>query len=151
MARESSGLTLQTTALVHEVYVRLTQDPSVTWDNPRHFFAAAAEAMRRILVERARRVHARKRGGDRKRVELDFVDTGFEPPDPDALLTLDQALDELRAFDARLAEVVMLRYFSGLSVEETAAALDSSQRTVKRDWSVAKAWLSRKLAQLAQP
>lgn len=147
MAREPSGLTLQTTALVHEVYVRLSNDPSVSWENPRQFFAAAAEAMRRILVERARRHHARKRGGGRQRVDLDTVEVAADTADPQAMLALDDALEHLRAFDARLREVVMLRYFTGLSVEETAATLDSSPRTVKRDWAVARAWLSRRLGQ----
>lgn len=150
MAREPAGLTLQTTALVHEVYLRLSQDPSVTWENPRQFFAVAAEAMRRILVERARRHAAQKRGGGRERVDIDFVDAAVESADPDAMIALDEALTHLRAFDDRLGEVVMLRYFTGLSVEETAAALDSSPRTVKRDWAVARAWLSRRLQQSVQ-
>jgi RNA polymerase sigma factor (TIGR02999 family) len=145
MSHEPAGHTLQTTALVHEVYLRLGRDNSVQWDNPRHFFACAAEAMRRILVERARRVHALKRGGNRSRVDLDLVDVGVEA-DPDAMLELDAALTELKSFDPRLAEVVMLRYFSGLSVEETAAAMETSPRTVKRDWSVARAWLSQRLS-----
>jgi RNA polymerase sigma factor (TIGR02999 family) len=149
MAREPAGLTLQTTALVHEVYLRLSQDGSVTWENPRQFFGAAAEAMRRILVERARRHHARKRGGGRQRLDLDFVDLAAEPGEPEAMIALDEALGELRAFDPALGEVVMLRYFTGLSVEETAAALGSSPRTVKRDWAVARAWLSRRLSQMA--
>jgi RNA polymerase sigma factor (TIGR02999 family) len=145
MSNEPAGHTLQTTALVHEVYLRLGRDSSVQWDNPRHFFACAAEAMRRILVERARRVHALKRGGDRKRVDLENVDLGVET-DSDAMIELDAALTELTSFDPRLAEVVMLRYFSGLSVEETAAAMQTSPRTVKRDWSVARAWLSQRLS-----
>jgi RNA polymerase sigma factor (TIGR02999 family) len=146
MNRESSGHTLQTTALVHEVYVRLQKDGQ-QWQNPGHFFGAAAEAMRRILVERARRVHALKRGGDRQRIDMDFVDHA-EEPQAAAMLALDEAITELKTFDARLAEVVMLRYFSGLSVEETAAALETSARTVKRDWAVARAWLARKLGDL---
>ncbi len=144
MNREPAGHTLQTTALVHEVYLRLSKDGNVKWENPRHFFAAAAEAMRRILVERARRHHSLKRGGDRDRVDLDFVDQG-EESSPDAMIALDEALTELKSFDERLLEVVMLRYFTGLSVEETAAAMDTSPRTVKRDWAVARAWLGRKL------
>jgi RNA polymerase sigma factor (TIGR02999 family) len=147
MAHEPVDLTLQTTALVHEVYLRLSQDPNVTWENPRQFFAVASESMRRILVERARRHAARKRGGGRQRIDIDFVDAPVESADPHAMIALDDALTHLSAFDARLGEVVMLRYFSGLSVEETAAALDSSPRTVKRDWSVARAWLSRRLSQ----
>lgn len=147
MAREPAGLTLQTTALVHEVFLRLSQDPAVKWENPRQFFMVAAEAMRRILVERARRQAARKRGGGKQRVDLEFVDVAIESADPDAMVALDVALSRLREFDPHLAEVVMLRYFTGLSVEETAAALDSSPRTVKRDWSVARAWLARNLTQ----
>lgn len=148
MAREPAGLTLQTTALVHEVYLRLSNDPAVTWENPRQFFAVAAESMRRILVERARRHASKKRGGGKQRLDLDFVDAAVESADPDAMIALDEALTQLRQFDDRLGEVVMLRYFTGLSVEETAAALDSSPRTVKRDWSVARAWLSRRLNEL---
>jgi len=145
MHREKSGLTLQTTALVHEVYLRLNSDPSVTWENPRHFFAAAAEAMRRILIERARRVAARKHGGGRERLDIAFVDAAVENADPDALLSLNEALEELRGFDPRLHETVMLRYFTGLSVEETAKMLDRSPRAVKYDWSVARAWLLRRI------
>ncbi|HQY87794.1 MAG TPA: ECF-type sigma factor [Tepidisphaeraceae bacterium] len=147
MSREPAGHTLQTTALVHEVFLRLSADETVKWDNPRHFFAAAAEAMRRILVERARRVHSLKRGGGRERVDLDFVDAGMES-EPIAMIALDEALTELKTFDERLSNVVMLRYFSGLSVEETAAALETSSRTVKRDWAVARAWLSKKLGSI---
>jgi RNA polymerase sigma factor (TIGR02999 family) len=146
MTHEKEGLTLQTTALVHEVYVRLSSDPAVVWENPRQFFAVAAESMRRILIERARRYATLKRGGGRLRVNFDAVGAPVQTADPDGLLALDEALTELTNFDARLAEVVMLRYFTGLSVEETAAALESSPRTVRRDWSVARAWLGRKLA-----
>jgi RNA polymerase sigma factor (TIGR02999 family) len=145
MRREKPGQTLQATALVHEVYVRLMRDESATWDNPRHFFAAAAESMRRILIERARRYAATKHGGGRKRVDLDAADVAGADDAPLAMLALDEALTELRNTDARLADVVMLRYFAGLSVEETAAALEMSARTVKREWSVARAWLAHKL------
>ncbi|MFT3786281.1 MAG: ECF-type sigma factor [Tepidisphaeraceae bacterium] len=150
MNREPSGHTLQTTALVHEVYLRLSKDGKGEWQNPGHFFAAAAEAMRRILVERARRHHSLKRGGGRDRVDLEFVDAAEETTDPDAMLALDQAISELKEFDERLSQVVMLRYFSGLSVEETAAAMQTSPRTVKRDWSVARAWLARKLGEAVE-
>ncbi|MEM7806817.1 MAG: sigma-70 family RNA polymerase sigma factor [Planctomycetota bacterium] len=152
MARERSDLTLQTTALVHEAYLRLMKDPEVQWDNPRHFFGAAAEAMRRILVERARRHAALKHGGGRRRLDLSAadqpggrsidVDTGG---DAEAVIELDTALSELKEQDQRMSEVVMLRYFAGLSVEETAAATGSSARTVKRDWAFARAWLSKRL------
>lgn len=147
MNREPSGHTLQTTALVHEVFLRLSQDGQPLWDNPRHFFAAAAEAMRRILIERARRQQSLKRGGDRDRVDLDFVETG-EESEPTAMLALDEALTELQGIDPRLCQVVMLRYFTGLSVEETATAMDTSARTVKRDWAVARAWLCKRLGSL---
>jgi RNA polymerase sigma factor (TIGR02999 family) len=109
MSREPSGHTLQTTALVHEVYVRLSKDADVKWDNPGHFFGAAAEAMRRILVERARRHHAIKRGGGRDRVELDFIDVGTDAADPAAMIALDEAITELKAFDERLCQVVIER------------------------------------------
>ena len=147
MNREPAGHTLQTTALVHEVYLRLKKDGGREWDNPGHFFAAAAEAMRRILIERARRAASLKRGGNRGRVDLEFVEQGVES-EPAAMLALDEALTELQSFDARLGQVVMLRYFTGLSVEETAAALDTSPRTVKRDWAVARAWLGKRLGEL---
>lgn len=145
LALEPRGLTLQATALVHEVFLRLSNDPAVTWENPRQFFAVAAEAMRRILVERARRYGYKKRGGGKQRVDLEFVDSFVEPADPTALLALDEALNELRSFDPRLCETVMLRYFAGLSIDETAAAMETSPRTVKRDWQFARAWLARKL------
>jgi RNA polymerase sigma factor (TIGR02999 family) len=147
MNREPSGHTLQTTALVHEVYLRLSKDGSGKWENPRHFFAAAAEAMRRILIERARRASSLKRGGDRDRIDLEFVDHGMES-EPSSMLALDEALTELQSFDPRLGQVVMLRYFTGLSVEETAVALETSPRTVKRDWAVARAWLGKRLGEL---
>lgn len=145
LAREPSGLTLQPTALVHEVYVRLSAEPEASWENPGQFFAVAAESMRRILVERARRHAAQKRGGGRQRVALDEADAALVDASPLAMLALDEALDELRGFDERLCDVVMLRCFAGLSVEETAAALQSSPRTVKRDWHFARAWLARRL------
>lgn len=153
MTHERVDLTLQPTALVHEVYIRLMKDPTATWENSRHFFGAAAEAMRRILIERARGHAALKRGGKRRRVSLESaepemsVDGKIDPDDESAatLLVLDVALAELRAKDERLAEVVMLRYFAGLSVEETSAAQGRSPRTVKRDWAFARTWLARRL------
>ncbi|MEM6562114.1 MAG: ECF-type sigma factor [Planctomycetota bacterium] len=152
MSHEKAGLTLQTTALVHEVYLRLMKNPRVQWENPRHFFGAAAEAMRRILIERARRYATHKRGGGRKRMDLDStLDAGSvlggDGPNDEAhaMLELDEALTELKAKDTRVGEVVMLRYFGGLSVEETAAAIGGSARTVKRDWAFARAWLAKRL------
>ena len=157
MSRERAGCTLQTTALVHEVYLRLMKEPEFTWANPRQFFGAAAEAMRRILIERARRYAYPKHGGGRKR--FDFIDTEAaggtsialedHAESAAAMLDLDEALTKLKAQDAQLWELVMLRFFAGLSVEETAAASGRSPRSVKRDWSFARAWLSRCLEQEA--
>ncbi|MEM8873750.1 MAG: ECF-type sigma factor [Planctomycetota bacterium] len=158
MTHEKAGLTLQTTALVHEVYLRLMKNPEVTWENPRHFFGAAAEAMRRILIERARRYATHKRGGGRKRVDLDgVVDAGAvlgnngANDEAVAMLELNDALSELEQKDERMAEVVKLRYFGGLSVEETAAAIGGSSRTVKRDWAFARAWLAKRLDGRQEP
>ncbi len=158
-----AGHTLQPTALVHEAYLRLVGGESgggdkQSWNGRGHFFGAAAQAMRRILIERARARNAQKRGGDRDRVELreDAVATDpGEGPGSDAhaaqLLALDQALDQLQALDDRAAQVVMLRYFTGLSIEQTAAALDISPATVKKSWAFARAWLNRAIgASLAE-
>ena len=145
MARERPGLTLQATALVHEAYVRLVSDEDLGWDDRGHFFAAAAEAMRRILVERARRVGRKKRGGGAGRVSLDKLEIGVDAPSDD-LLALDEALERLRAKDPRKERVVSLRYFAGLTIDETAHALDISPATVKNDWTFAKAWLYKELA-----
>jgi RNA polymerase sigma factor (TIGR02999 family) len=144
MAHEPTGQTLQPTALVHEAYLRLVGDTNVTWDNRGHFFAAAALAMRRILVERARSRNRIKRGGGRARVELTDGALVSEPPDDD-LLILDEALERLEKYDKRKADVVMLRYFAGLSIEETAAALGVSPATVKNEWTFARAWLHREI------
>ncbi len=140
MARERPGQTLQATALVHEAYIRLlgTEDPG--WENRGHFFAAAAEAMRRILIERARQKASLKRGGDVPKVAFDEMLVGGEPL-PEQLLALDEALDRLEARDASMAQVVKLRYFAGLSVKETANAMDVSPRTVNLRWAAARAWL----------
>ncbi len=140
MLGEPADHTLQPTALVHEAYLRLVQTPEADWENRRHFFAAAAQAMRRILVERARRVAGPKRGGGRARMPLDEVDCAIDPATM-SFLALDESLEALEAKDPQMAEVVKLRYFAGLSVEETAQALGLSPRTVKREWSVARAWL----------
>lgn len=145
MRHERAGLTLQPTALVHEVYLRLSRDEGVVWQNSRHFFAAAAEAMRRILVERARRVASRRHGGGRKRVELFEGAEPIDEADPGAMISLDEAMEELRAFDPQLAEVAMLRYFAGLSVERTAEMMGRSERSVKYDWAAARAWLLRRM------
>ena len=138
------GQTLQPTALVHEAFLRLMGDRDPGWEGRRHFFGAAAQAMRQILVEQARSRGARKRGGDSRRVELAEGLAFIEPP-ADDVLALDEAVQALQADEPGLAEVVLLRYFSGLSVEETAAVLGQSASTVKRDWRRARAWLSRRL------
>ncbi|MGE3109463.1 MAG: sigma-70 family RNA polymerase sigma factor [Phycisphaerales bacterium] len=140
-----AGMTLQPTALVHEAYLRLLGDTQVGWDNRGHFFAAAALAMRRILVERARSRNRIKRGGGRAKVELNEALLSTEPPS-DELLTLDDALTKLEQYDKRKAEVVMLRYFAGLSIEDTAAAMGLSPATVKNEWMFARAWLHREVA-----
>jgi RNA polymerase sigma factor (TIGR02999 family) len=155
MAREGgggAGHTLQATALVHEAYLRLLgpEGQQLNWDGRAHFFGAAARAMRRILVERARARKRIKRGGDRGRVELGDHAAIESEASVDTALELEEALTELEALDRRKSEVVMLRYFGGLSIEETAAALDVSPATVKNDWAFARAWLHRRITQLAQ-
>ncbi len=147
MNAERAGHTLQATALVHEAYMRLVADTEMDWAGRRHFFGAAAEAMRRVLVDHARKVKAGKRGGDRMRVTLSLGQQVTED-DPDRLLALDEALGTLAAEDARAAEVARLRYFAGLSVAETALALGCSERTVMREWTYARARLSELLADL---
>jgi RNA polymerase sigma factor (TIGR02999 family) len=144
LAREQPGQTLQATALVHDAYLRLigTEDPG--WEGRGHFFAAAAEAMRRILVENARRKHRRRHGGAGNRVELiDVPLTGDAHADD--LLDLDEALGHLAAVDPSAAELVKLRYFAGLTAEQAADALGMPHRSAYRTWSFARAWLYRRL------
>lgn len=145
MRREKAGRTLQTTALVHEAYLRLLKDASLSFENRAHFLGIAAHAMREILIERARARVARKRGGNSVRITLDDVMVPAPSPSID-VLALDEALQRLARLDERHAKVVELRYFGGLSVEETAVALDLSPATVKRAWTLARAWLYRELA-----
>ncbi len=141
MRREPAGHTLQPTALVHEAYLRLLgSGDDAQWDHRGHFFAAVGIAMRRILVERARRYQAAKHGGEHDRVEFDD-DVAIEAPADVDIIALDDALDTLAQKDPRMVKIIHLRYFAGLSVEETAAAMELSPRTVKREWAVAKAWL----------
>ncbi len=144
MAAEPAGHTLTATALVHEAYLRLVQDRQAEWDSRGHFFAAAAEAMRRILVERARKYAGPKRGGGRQRVAIEDSDLAFDI-DPAEMLALDEALDELERTDPRMQKITKLRYFAGLTVQETAAALGISPRTVNIEWSYARAWLHKRL------
>jgi RNA polymerase sigma factor (TIGR02999 family) len=146
MVREAPGQTLQATALVHEAYLRLVDVEKVQhWNSRGHFFAAAAEAMRRILVENARRKKALRRGGDRQRQNLDLA----EPAAPrlsDDLLALDAALEKLAAKDRVKAELVKLRYFAGLTMEQTALALGISLATANRYWSYSRAWLHQEIS-----
>ena len=142
MAAESPGQTLQPTALVHEAYVRLVgPDPDHQWDGRGHFFAAAAEAMRRILIDRARHKQTRKAGGGRHRLDLDDIDPDPGEGNGDRLLALDEALRQLEAEDPRKAELVKLRFFAGLTAEQAAAALGVSTSTAEKDWAYARSWL----------
>jgi RNA polymerase sigma factor (TIGR02999 family) len=142
LAHEVPSHTLQPTALVHEAYLRLTGGDGHAWNGRGHFFAAAAEAMRRILVEAARRKATRKRGGGRARVDLDAV-SAAAPADADDLLALDDALDRLAAADPAAAKLVHLRYFAGLTLPDAAEALGISPRSADRLWAYARAWLLR--------
>jgi RNA polymerase sigma factor (TIGR02999 family) len=141
MAEENPGQTLQATALVHEAYLRLVDaDQQQRWDGRGHFFAAAAEAMRRILVEQARRKKTIKHGGGRRRIDADTVAI-VAPEDSDDLVAIDEALDRLAALDPVKAELVKLRYFAGLTIEECAEALGISCATAKRYWTYSRVWL----------
>ena len=144
MAREVPGQTLQPTALVNEAWLRIFNGHNRQWENRAHFFAAAGEAMRRILVENARRKQRLKRGGQWQRVELEEVNLASPMPDAD-LLALDDALKQLRAVDPRAAEVVNLCFFVGLTQEQTATELGLSLSTVERTWAFARAWLFREI------
>jgi RNA polymerase sigma factor (TIGR02999 family) len=142
MAREQPGHTLQPTALVHEAWLRLGGDAQPRWENRAHFFAAAAEAMRRILVDRARGRIAAKRGGGAERVDLDAIELPSPIADDDGLVRVNEALDKLAALDPCKAELVKLRYFVGLSFDETATALGIAVPTAKQWWAYARAWLT---------
>jgi len=144
MAQEAPCQTLQPTALVHEAWLRLGADAQPAWKNRAHFFGAAAEAMRRILVENARRKHRLKRGGHLVRVELDAVEIPSPMPDED-LLAMDEALDRLAEIDERAAQVVKLCFFVGLSQTDAAKELGLSVATVERSWAFARAWLFREV------
>jgi RNA polymerase sigma factor (TIGR02999 family) len=142
MARESSGQTLQPTALVHEAWLRLVGEGHRSWENRAHFFGAAAEAMRRILIENARRKSRLKRGGDQLRVDIDDVDLAATTPD-DKILLIDEALERLKTADPDKAKIVVLKFFGGLTNQEVAQSLDVNERTVERQWAFAKAWMFR--------
>jgi RNA polymerase sigma factor (TIGR02999 family) len=150
LGMERTGHTLETSGLVHEAYLKLVGLDRMEWRGRAHFFAAAAGAMRRILIDHAAVHGARKRGGGLRRVPLDAVETGaaldLDEAALDELLALNIALERLSDLDARQARVVECRFFAGMSIEEVAEALDVSPMTVKRDWTAARAWLNRELA-----
>ncbi len=140
MAREAAGQTLQPTALVHEAWLRLVGDGDRSWQNRAHFFGAAAEAMRRILIDRARRKSRLRRGGNPQRVDLEEINLATTTPD-DRVLLIDEALERLEKKDPEIARIVVLKFFGGLTNEEIAEMLDVNERTVRRQWTFAKAWL----------
>ena len=150
VAQEKPGQTLQATALVHEAYLRLVGDGPSPWDSRGHFFAAAAEAMRRILIDKARQKRRPKHGGQCRRVHLDEVNAAAEQP-ADDLLALDEALSALAAVAPRKAELVKLRFYAGLTIPEAAAALGISEATAQRDWTYARTWLFCRLADQPPP
>ncbi len=142
MAQQAAGHTLQPTALVHEAWMRLVEDGARSWENRAHFFGAASEAMRRILVDTARRKARLKRGGGMERLNLDAVEIAQSTPDEDILL-IDEALEHLEKLDEERARVVVLKFFGGLTNAEVGQNLGIGERTVDRHWSFAKAWLLR--------
>jgi RNA polymerase sigma factor (TIGR02999 family) len=145
LARESPGQTLQATALVHEVYLRLVGSGDTGWNSRGHFFAAAAEAMRRILVEKARRKKTLRHGGNSRRVDLDEIDLAVDTPSEN-LLALDVALEGLTKVDPVAARLVHLRYFAGLTMAEAAEVLNLPLRTAERNWTYARTWLHREIS-----
>ena len=140
MAQEAAGQTLQPTALVHEAWLRLVGDGDRTWQDRAHFFGAAAEAMRRILIENARRKSRLKRGGNRQRLNIDDLELAATTPD-DKVLLIDEALEKLHVEDPEKARVVVLKFFGGLTNQEVAEGMGVNERTVERHWAYAKAWL----------
>jgi RNA polymerase sigma factor (TIGR02999 family) len=146
MARLKPGQTVQPTALVHEAYLRLVRNQDPGWDGRRHFYGAAARAMREILIEQASHKSSQKHGGQAHRLDLAEGIAWIESPAID-LLAPDEAIEALRAEDAHLAEIVELRYYAGLSVEAAARVIGVSDSTLKRDWRYARAWLARRLAE----
>jgi len=142
MARELAGQTLQPTALVHEAWMRLVGDGDRTWQNRAHFFGAAAEAMRRILIENARRKSRLKHGGGQARLNVEDLELAETTPD-DKVLLINEALERLKAQDPERAQIVVLKFFGGLTNQEVAESLNLAERTVDRQWAYAKAWLFR--------
>jgi RNA polymerase sigma factor (TIGR02999 family) len=146
LRRERAGHTLQTTALIHEAYLRLIDQRDVQWESRTHFFAIAAQMMRRVLVDYGRAKHREKRGGNDVQLPIEVVTLVADEGNGIDLIELDEALTRLAKMDQQQARVVELRYFGGLSLEETAEALRFSRATVARDWDVAKAWLRREMS-----
>ncbi len=140
MTHESAPQTIQATALVHEAYLRVADHPDRTWDNRRHFFGAAAEAMRRILIDRARAKGTQKRGGDWERLPIEAADIGIDIV-PDQLLEIDEALEKLEKQDADAAHLVKLRFFAGLKLKESAEVMGIAERSAQRLWAYARTWL----------
>ena len=149
LAREAPGQTLQATALVHEAYLRLIGSEGARWHNSQHFFCAAAEAMRRILIDNARRKGCLKRGGGWQRLDIAQLDLASDPTE-ETHLFVHEALDKLALQDATCAELVKLRFFAGLSHQQSAQILDLSERTARRNWAYARAWLVREFRRLTQ-
>ena len=149
MAHEAADQTLQPTALVHEAWLRLGADAQPRWENRAHFFAAAAEAMRRILVERARRRRALKRGGGMEAVSLEAIEIPVVAPEDERLLAVDEALEKFAVIQPRKAELVKLRFFMGMTFEEAAAVLGIAVPTAKEWWAYARAWLAVQIKQSA--
>jgi RNA polymerase sigma factor (TIGR02999 family) len=146
MRNERAGHTLQATALANEAYLRIVDQTRVDWKNRAHFLGVAAQLMRRILVDHARERVARKRGGRQIRIEVENFDVEKTSERPEEILAVDEVLSRLTAFDPRQARIAELRYFGGLTVEETAEALAVSPRTVKREWAMARSWLKAEMA-----
>lgn len=154
LSDEARGVTLQPTVLVHEAYLRLVGDGEAEWNSRGHFFGAAALAMRRILVDRARHNSRLKRGGDRSRVPLTAAqveETLATEPGTETMLAVDELLDRLERYDALKSRIVMLRYFAGLTLEQIAAALGLAHSKVKSEWTYARAWMHRELEHAANP
>jgi len=142
MSRLAPGQTLQPTALVHEAWLRLVSAEERTWQNQAHFFAAAAEAMRRVLIDNIRHRSRQKRGGGQQRLDIDGIELAAQTPD-DTLLRINDALEQLEVVDAQKARVVVLKFFAGLTDQEAALSLGVTERTIERHWAYAKAWLMR--------
>jgi RNA polymerase sigma factor (TIGR02999 family) len=144
MAQEAAGQTLQPTALVHEAWLRMVGEGARTWQNRAHFFGAASEAMRRILIDNARRKSRLKRGGDQQRIDLEDIDLAAASPD-DKILLIDEALERLKAEDEEKGRIVVMKFFGGLTNQEVAQNLGVTERTVERQWAYAKAWMFRQI------